>query len=37
MDMPLAERKTRWERLHACVRDENVQAWTASFARDLAG
>jgi trehalose 6-phosphate synthase len=37
MDMPLAERKARWERLHACVRDENVQAWTASFTRDLAG
>ena len=37
MDMPLAERKARWEPMHACVRDENVQAWTANFTRDLAG
>ena len=37
MDMPLDERKARWEPMHACVRDENVQAWTANFTRDLAG
>ena len=37
MDMPLAERKARWEPMHACVRDETVQAWTANFTRDLAG
>ena len=37
MDMPLEERKARWEPMHACVRDENVQAWTADFTRDLAG
>ena len=37
MDMPLAERKARWEPMHAGVRDENVQAWTANFTRDLAG
>ena len=35
--MPLAERKARWEPMHTCVRDENVQAWTANFTRDLAG
>ena len=37
MDMPLAERKARWEPMHACVKDENVQAWTEAFTRDLAG
>lgn len=37
LDMPLDERKARWEKLHACVRDENVQRWTEHFTHDLAG
>jgi trehalose 6-phosphate synthase len=37
MDMPLDERKARWEPVHACVRDQNVQVWTEDFTRDLAG
>ena len=36
LDMPLAERKARWEKLITCVREENVQRWTADFLRDLA-
>lgn len=36
LDMPLAERKARWEKLIVSVRDENVQDWTANFCRDLA-
>jgi trehalose 6-phosphate synthase len=37
LDMPLAERRARWLAMHECVRDENVQAWTENFTRDLAG
>ena len=37
LDMPLDERKARWQPMLECVRDENVQAWTANFTRDLAG
>ena len=37
LDMPLEERKARYEKMVASVRDENVQAWTANFLRDLAG
>ncbi|WP_246034419.1 alpha,alpha-trehalose-phosphate synthase (UDP-forming) [Qipengyuania marisflavi] len=36
LDMPLAERKERWEKLVVTVRDDNVQDWTANFLRDLA-
>lgn len=35
LDMPLDERKVRYEKMVASVRDENVQAWTADFLRDL--
>ena len=35
LDMPLAERKERYENLIGTVRDENVQAWTGNFLRDL--
>ena len=35
LDMPLAERKARWEKLHASVRDENITQWTADFLREL--
>ncbi len=35
--MPLAERKARYEAMVTSVREENVQAWTADFLRDLAG
>jgi trehalose 6-phosphate synthase len=34
--MPLAERKARWSKLVAGVREETVQRWTADFTRDLA-
>ena len=35
LDMPLAERKARWEKLAASVREETVQWWTANFLADL--
>ncbi len=35
LDMSLGERKARYEKMVASVRDENVQAWTADFLRDL--
>ncbi len=35
LDMPLAERKARWEKLVASVREENVQRWTENFLGDL--
>ncbi|WP_324261001.1 trehalose-6-phosphate synthase [Altererythrobacter sp. H2] len=35
LDMPLDERKARWEKMHACVRDENVTRWTERFTSDL--
>ena len=37
LDMPLEERKARWQPMLECVREQNVQAWTADFTRDLAG
>ena len=37
MDMPLDERRARWAPMHACVRDESVQARTDDVTRDLAG
>ncbi|WP_345725606.1 alpha,alpha-trehalose-phosphate synthase (UDP-forming) [Qipengyuania proteolytica] len=35
LDMPLAERKARYEAMVVSVREENVQAWTVDFLRDL--
>ena len=35
LDMPLAERKERYDKLIGTVRDDNVQAWTGNFLRDL--
>lgn len=35
LDMPLAERKERYEKLIGTVRDDNVQTWTGDFLRDL--
>ena len=35
LNMPLEERKARWEKLVTSVREENVQRWTANFTRDL--
>jgi trehalose 6-phosphate synthase len=33
--MPLDERKRRYEKMIATVRDDNVQNWTRDFLRDL--
>ena len=35
LDMPLEERKRRYEAMVASVREDNVQDWTATFLRDL--
>ncbi len=35
LDMPLAERKARYDTLIATVRDDNVQDWTETFLSDL--
>lgn len=35
LDMPLAERKARYQAMIATIRDDNVQAWTHSFCDDL--
>ena len=35
LDMPLGERKARWAKLHASVRDENIVDWTGNFLSDL--
>ena len=35
LDMPLAERRERYEKLIGTVRDDNVQSWTEDFLRDL--
>jgi trehalose 6-phosphate synthase len=37
LDMPLADRKSRYEAMIGTIRDDNVQAWTRSFCADLAG
>ncbi|RJY08682.1 alpha,alpha-trehalose-phosphate synthase (UDP-forming) [Aurantiacibacter aquimixticola] len=37
LDMPLEERKSRYEKLITSVREENVQRWTENFVGDLAG
>ena len=36
LDMPLEERKSRYEKMIVTVRDENVQRWTENFITDLA-
>ncbi|QUL39372.1 trehalose-6-phosphate synthase [Erythrobacter sp. JK5] len=36
LDMPLEERKQRYEAMIGTVRDENVHAWTMRFCTDLA-
>jgi len=36
LDMPLDERKRRYEAMIGTVRDDNVAAWTESFCHDLA-
>ena len=36
LDMPLEERKARWEKLIVSVREENVLRWTDNFIADLA-
>ncbi|RIV84537.1 alpha,alpha-trehalose-phosphate synthase (UDP-forming) [Aurantiacibacter zhengii] len=36
LDMPLEERKARYEKLIVSVREENVQRWTENFISDLA-
>lgn len=36
LDMPLEERKRRYEAMITTVRDDNVQDWTDRFTRDLA-
>ncbi|MDN3645672.1 trehalose-6-phosphate synthase [Pontixanthobacter aestiaquae] len=36
LDMPLKERKRRYDALIKTVRDDNVQDWTKNFADDLA-
>ena len=36
LDMPLAERKARYQAMLPSVRDEDVQGWTVSFCHDLA-
>ena len=35
LDMPLEERKRRYEALIRTVRDDNVQDWTENFLSDL--
>lgn len=35
LDMPLEERKERYQKLIGTVRDDNVQNWTEIFLRDL--
>ena len=34
--MPLEERRTRWESMVSCVREDTVQRWAATFCADLA-
>ncbi|WP_226698956.1 alpha,alpha-trehalose-phosphate synthase (UDP-forming) [Qipengyuania gaetbuli] len=35
LDMPLGERRERYEKLIGTVRHDNVQSWTENFLRDL--
>jgi trehalose 6-phosphate synthase len=36
LDMPLEERKERWQAMSECVRDCNVTRWTQDITRDIA-
>ena len=36
LDMPLAERKSRYEAMVKTVREDNIAQWTANFTADLA-
>jgi trehalose 6-phosphate synthase len=36
LEMPLQERKARYEAMIGTIRTDNVQAWTDSFCSDLA-
>ncbi len=36
LEMPLEERKSRYDKLIGTVRDDNVQQWTQNFVSDLA-
>ncbi|MDJ0979006.1 MAG: trehalose-6-phosphate synthase [Erythrobacter sp.] len=36
LDMPLEERQARYQAMIGTVRDDNVQAWTAEFCKQLA-
>lgn len=36
LDMPLKERKSRYETMIGTVRDDNVRSWTSQFCDDLA-
>ena len=36
LDMPLAERRARYETMIGTIRDDNVQTWTRRFCHDLA-
>ena len=36
LDMPLAERKARYQAMIGTIREDNVQAWTKNFCADLA-
>lgn len=36
LDMPLEERKRRYEAMVQTVRDDNIEQWTETFTRDLA-
>lgn len=36
LDMPLEERKSRYEAMITTVRDDDVQSWTSNFCNDLA-
>jgi trehalose 6-phosphate synthase len=35
LEMPLEERKRRWQSLVKSVREENISVWTANFSADL--
>ncbi len=37
LDMPLEERKSRYQAMVTTVRDDNIQSWTKDFCDDLAG
>ncbi|MFC3097219.1 alpha,alpha-trehalose-phosphate synthase (UDP-forming) [Alteraurantiacibacter palmitatis] len=37
LDMPLEERKARYQAMIGTIREDNIQWWTEAFRRDLAG